>query len=61
MKSQELLLNCINDAGLYNLRAATVMVRRLARHTEIQKEMVALQQAIRAEFERRSKEDTAED
>jgi hypothetical protein len=61
MQAQELLLNCCTDSALYGLRNATVMVRRLARNAEVQKEMVGLQNAIRSELERRKQEDTSED
>jgi len=61
MQAQELLLQCMSDSGLYNVRNATIMVRRLARNAEVQKEMVDLQAAIRAEIERRKQEDTGDD
>lgn len=61
MQSLELWLQCMTDSGLYNCRNATVTVRRISRNAEVQKEMVTIQNSIRAELERRRNEDTAED
>lgn len=57
----ELLLQCIaHDYALHEIKNATIMVRRIARHSEVQKEMRDLQSAILRELENRKVADAPE-
>lgn len=61
MQSVELLLQCIaHDYALHEIKNATVLVRRVARSVEVQKEMRDLQQAIVTELEHRKQADQPE-
>lgn len=54
MQSVELLLQCIaHEYALHEIKNATVLVRRIARNSEVQKEMRDLQDAIIRELEHR--------
>lgn len=62
MQSMELLLQCIpHEYALHEIKNATVLVRRIAKHSEIQKEMRDLQHAIVRELESRKIADKPSD
>lgn len=62
MESMELLLQCIaHDYALHEIKNATVLVRRVARNSETQKEMAHLQAQIMRELEHRKLADQVED
>lgn len=58
MESTELLLQCVaHDYALHEIKNATVLVRRVARNPEVQKEMRILQDQILKELEHRKQAD----
>lgn len=61
MQGVELLLQCIpHEYALHEIKNATVMVRRIARHSEVQKDMSHLQHLIVLELEHRKNADQPE-
>lgn len=58
MQSLELLLQCVaHDYALHELRHASILVRRIARDADVQKEMQMLQLAIMEEVASRKQAD----
>ena len=62
MESVDLLLQCIaHEYALHEIKNATILVRRIARNPEVQKEMRDLQFAITQELAARKMADKPDD